>query len=80
MRNGLEKLEQKDYKEKLEAGVRPQFIFFTAEWSEPCRQMQSVVEQLALQRISKLPMCRPFRRAKGAESWSGWWASAPTLS
>ena len=49
MRNGLEKLEQKDYKEKLEAGVRPQFIFFTAEWSEPCRQMQSVVEQLAFE-------------------------------
>lgn len=49
MRNGLEKLEQKDYKEKLEAGARPQFIFFTAEWSEPCRQMQGVVEQLSME-------------------------------
>ncbi len=49
MRNGLEKLEQKDYKEKLDAGARPQLIFFTAEWSEPCRQMQGVIEQLALE-------------------------------
>ncbi len=49
MRNGLEKLEQKDYKEKLDASARPQLIFFTAEWSEPCRQMQGVIEQLALE-------------------------------
>lgn len=48
MRNGLETLEQKDYKTKLTEGEKPQMLFFTAEWSEPCRQMQGVVEQLAM--------------------------------
>lgn len=48
MRNGLEALEQKNYKEKLAKGEKPQMLFFTAEWSEPCRQMQGVVEQLAI--------------------------------
>lgn len=48
MGNGLETLEQKDYKAKLAEGGKPQMLFFTAEWSEPCRQMQGVVEQLAM--------------------------------
>ena len=47
MRHELERLEQADYKEKLQGKAKPQMIFFTAEWSEPCRQMQGLVEELA---------------------------------
>ena len=47
MRHELERLELADYKEKLQGKAKPQMIFFTAEWSEPCRQMQGLVEELA---------------------------------
>ena len=47
MQRELEPLEQDSYRQTLAERALPQLIFFAVEWSEPCRQMQEVMERLA---------------------------------
>lgn len=47
MQHELECLEQSGYKELLAGKTKPQMIFFSVEWSEPCRRMKAVVQELA---------------------------------
>lgn len=47
MQHELTRLEQSGYKEALAGKTKPQIIFFSVEWSEPCRRMKAVVQELA---------------------------------
>ena len=47
MQRELDPLAQDSYRQTLAERALPQLIFFAVEWSEPCRQMQEVMERLA---------------------------------